>query len=81
MSTLKDVEKEIGGPYNFDYTQSQTSQYAGIKHFVNDPPHKYRVYLRSKRVDEGFRKDLVGTLTKQSGLHASNALLLWLKAG
>lgn len=78
LATLQSIASEIGGSYSFDYTQVQTAQYAGIKHFVNDPPHKYRVYLRSKRVEDNFHNELRDTISKQPQLHASNALISWM---
>ena len=78
LSVLKDIEKEIGSGYDFDYTQSQTSQYAGIKHFVNDPPHKYRVYLKSRRVEDNFHVELRDMFKRQPSLHPSSALTRWL---
>lgn len=78
LDTLKEFEKEIGSQYNCDYTQAQTSEYAGIKHFVNDPPHKYRVYLKSKRVGDNFHIQLRQTIEKQPSLHPSPALQRWM---
>lgn len=78
LSVLKALENIIGNQYSYDYTQVQTSQYAGVKHFVNDPKHNYRVYLRSKRVEDGFRADFKDTLNRHVELSPSNALQTWL---
>lgn len=78
LNTLKDFETQIGGQYKCDYTQVQTSQYAGVKHFVNDPPHNYRVYLRSKRVEDNFHVEFREMFERQPGLHPSPALKRWM---
>jgi hypothetical protein len=61
-----------------DYTEVQKSQYAGIKHFVNEPKHKFRVYLKSKRVSETFAKDLLDLIRRTKTIHPSPALNTWL---
>ena len=78
LSSLKAIEADLGNNYDCDFTQVQTSQYAGIKHFVNDPPHKYRVYLKSKRVEDTFHSEFRQMCERQSGLHPSNALQRWM---
>lgn len=78
LKTLQAIAQELGPKYNPDFTQVQTSQYAGIKHFVDEPKHKYRVYLKSKRVEDGFLEDLKATIGRQPGLFASNALKRWI---
>jgi hypothetical protein len=80
LAALTDIEKTLGPKYACDYTQVQTSQYAGIKHFVKEPKHKYRVYLRSKRVDDEFPNKFRAMLDKQPNLHPSPALAYWLVA-
>lgn len=61
-----------------DYTEVQKAQYAGIKHFVNEPKHKFRVYLKSKRVSETFAKDLYDLIKRTKTIHPSAALETWL---
>lgn len=78
VTVLHEIETKLGSNYKCDFTQVQTSQYAGIKHFVNDPPHKYRVYLRSKRVEDNLHIELREMLKKQPSLHPSPALQKWL---
>jgi hypothetical protein len=78
LSVLQELEQIIGTQYSYNYTQVQTSQYAGVKHFVNEPKHKYRVYLRSKRVEDRFREDFNDTLKRQSHLNPSSALRIWM---
>lgn len=78
LSVLQAIAMEIGNSYSFDYTQVQTAQYAGIKHFVEEPKHKYRVYLKSKRVEDTFLDDLKSTMDRQKELYPSNALVSWM---
>ena len=78
LSKLQDIAKEFGPNYTPDYTQVQTSQYAGIKHFVNEPKHKYRIYLRSKRVEDNFLEEFKKTIARLKDLHPSVALQQWL---
>ena len=78
LAKLQAIAQELGSNYTPDYTQVQTSQYAGIKHFVDEPKHKYRVYLRSKRVEDTFLEELKSTLSRQKQLYPSNALKRWI---
>ncbi len=78
LNALKNLENDIGTQYEYDYTQVQTSQYAGVKFFVNEPKHKYRVYLKSKRVDDNFHVELRETIKRQPSLHPSPALRRWM---
>lgn len=78
LSKLQVIAQELGSKYTPDFTQVQTSQYAGIKHFVDEPKHKYRVYLKSKRVEDGFLDELKATIDRQPGLFASAALQRWM---
>lgn len=78
LKKLQEIATELGSMYSPDYTQVQTSQYAGIKHFVDEPKHKYRVYLKSKRVEDNFHNELKNTIDRQKELHPSNALQSWM---
>jgi hypothetical protein len=62
---------------NVDYTEVQKSQFAGIKYFVNEPKYKFRIYLRSKRVESSLSKELKEFFKKQNSLNPSKALNLW----
>jgi hypothetical protein len=78
LSVLQALESIIGTHYSYDYTQVQTSEYAGVKLFVNDPPNKYRVYLKSRRVSDTFVDELKELLQRTPTLHPSTALKSWL---
>lgn len=62
-----------------DYTQVETSGYVGIKTFVNEPKHKYRVYFKSKRVDDGVKESISKILSTNKDLRPGPALTQWLK--
>lgn len=71
----------IGAPV--DYTIVDESVPQGTKYFVNQPKYKFRLYLKAKRVPEGFSDRLAsffkryeGTSTKMS---LSPSLKQWLK--
>ena len=70
--------KKLGDFVQVDITECITSQYSGVKYFVNEPKHKYRVYLRSVMVDPQFIENLKDTLSKNSSLFPSKALNQWL---
>jgi len=78
LQTLKDIQTELGGEYSCDYTQVQTSEYSGVKHFVGEPKHKYRVYLKSRKVEETFSRELQSLFKRTPSLHPSNSLSIWL---
>ena len=59
------------------YTEVQKSQFSGIKYFARDPKHKYRVYLKSRRVPENFIDELKDLFTKVKNLYPSPALNSW----
>ena len=78
LQLLKDIEK-IDPTLEYDYTEVKTSQFAGVKHFVKEPKHKYRVYLKSRRVEGEFAKDMLDLINRSSDLEPSDALRIWLK--
>lgn len=51
----------------------------GIKLFVNAPKFKYRVYLKTKRVEDEWKTDFLNFLNNQSGLNPCPALIKFLK--
>lgn len=79
LDLLKEIE-QFGTDVPVDYTEVQTSQYAGVKQFVNEPAHKFRIYLRSKRVkDQSFLKDFNDLLERSPSLHPSPTFNRWIK--
>ena len=74
LLTLKNL-----GLVTVKITEVQLEQFAGTKYYVNEPKHKYRIYLKSKYIEErNFIKDLHDTIKKSKELVPSNALKIWL---
>lgn len=66
-----------------DFTEAKVSQFIGVKYFVNEPKHKFRVYLKSKRIDKTstFHAELNSLLERSEDLHPCPSLNEWLKDG
>lgn len=79
LQLLKTLD-DIG---NVDYTEVEDSIPTGVKYFTNDPKYKYRVYLKSKRVDDKFKDDLKRFIDRYNKTDTvivpSNALNNWLQ--
>jgi hypothetical protein len=60
------------------FTQVQKSNFTGVKHFVREPKHKYRVYMKSRRIESGFIQEWKELLDRIDGLHPSPGLRYWL---
>ena len=75
LNTLQNLSTSL----EIDYTQVHKSEFIGVKVFVNEPKHKYRVYLKSKRVESEFAKDLHELFKRATGLYPSIALKYWAK--
>lgn len=74
LLTLKEVCNDI------KITEAQVEEFSGIKYYVNEPKHKYRIYLKSAHIkDKNFINDLADTLKKSQDLVASKSLISWLK--
>jgi hypothetical protein len=77
LSLLKSAE-DIKSDIYYDYTQVQTSNFVGVKSFVKDPKHKFRVYFKAKRIENDFVKQLGELVKTNKGLYPSPALKAWL---
>ena len=78
LQELKDIVNYIPG-IEIDVTQSQISNFIGVKHFVRKPNHKFRVYLKSRRVEGTFAVDLNDMFKKNKSIYPSPALKHWAK--
>jgi len=76
LALLKSVE-DIKSDIHYDYTQVQTHNFVGVKAFVNDPEHKYRVYFKSKMNEGSFVKQLEDLLTRTKEIYPSPSLKYW----
>jgi hypothetical protein len=75
LNTLQELDRSL----LLEYTQVQTSKFLGVKYFVNEPNHPYRVYLKSKRVSDIFSNELNNLFSRSTSLHPSPALKHWAK--
>ncbi len=78
LQELRDIINHIPG-IEIDVTQSQISNFIGVKYFVRKPKHKFRIYLKSKRVEGTFAEDLHNMFKKNKSLYPSPALKHWAK--
>ena len=78
LSFLKTVEN-LKPELEYTYTQVQTNNFVGVKSFVNDPKHKFRVYLKSKLVKGDLVDQLDDLLKRTPSLYPCNSLTNWLK--
>jgi len=78
LAELQNIINYIPG-IEIDYTQVQKSDFIGVKHFVRQPKYKFRVYMKSKRIEGSFAVDLNNTFEKNKELHPSPALKHWAK--
>jgi hypothetical protein len=77
LKTLADIFD--GDMSKISITQAIPSDLVGVKTFVKEPKHKFRVYVRSKIVPEDFRKTFSKILkTNKKTLFPSNSFHDWL---
>jgi hypothetical protein len=74
LHTLKTIDPSL----LVEYTKVQKSNFAGVKHFVREPKYKYRVYMKSKRIEPGFVIEWKALLDRIDALHPSPGLQYWL---
>jgi len=77
LAYLKTLEA-LDASLEVDYTEVQKSEYVGVKHFVKEPKHKYRVYLKSRKIEQSFITDLKDLLKRTKGLYPSTSLTYWI---
>lgn len=77
LSFLKNIEN-IKPELDYDYTEVQTNNFVGVKSFVKEPKHKFRVYLKSKIVKGDLVEQLDNLLKRTPSLYPSNSLKYWL---
>lgn len=73
----------IAGAEAVDYTEVDTTIPTGVKYFVKTPKYNYRIYLKSKRVNDKFISDLNRFIERYTNTDTvivpSKALKKWLK--
>jgi hypothetical protein len=82
LQLLKTLE-QISPGTTVDYTEVDQSIPQGTKYYVKQPKHNYRVYLKSKRVSDEWKKSLSRFFDRYKDSDTvvvpSNALDWWLK--
>lgn len=64
-----------------DYTEVRLGNELNVKYFVKEPAHKFRIYLKSKRVDPSFKDKMNSIIANNSTtLFPSDAFQRWLKS-
>jgi hypothetical protein len=58
LNLLKELENVAPGIGTIDYTEVDQSIPQGTKYYVKKPPHNYRVYVKSKRIEESTKDGL-----------------------
>jgi len=77
LQTLADIFD--GDMSQITFTEAVAAEILGVKTFVKEPKHKFRVYIRSKIVPEEFRKNFAKILkTNKKTLFPSNSFHDWL---
>ena len=83
LKTLEDLSPSV--KHLISYTIADASVPDGVKHFAKEPKHKYRVYLKSMRLDPGkltFHDDLKDFINRykgtQSEMFPGGSLKKWL---
>ena len=78
LELLKSLDN-LGNGLKVDYIQVQTSKFVGVKSFMKEPKHKYRVYLKTKLVEGSLIGDLYDLINKTPELYPSESLKYWLR--
>lgn len=75
--------RNIAGPEHVNFTEIVDIAPTGVKTFVKQPKHNYRVYLKSKRVKANFKDELSEFINRYKNTKTvivpSDALRQWLK--
>lgn len=77
---LLKLAKTINPESGCDYSEAKVTTFVGVKTFVNEPKHKYRVYFKSKMIENGFVPQLSDLLNRSPGMHPSESLKYWLRS-
>lgn len=77
LKTLSVIDPDL----KLTVTEAKTTEYAGVKYFVNEPKHKFRVYMSGARVDNNLYTELTNFLKSQKNLYLSNSFKRWVAHG
>ena len=77
LQTLYDIFD--GDTDKVTITEARCNDFVGVKTFVNEPKHKFRVYMRNKVVNNDFRLGVKNILkTNKKSLFPSPSFKYWL---
>lgn len=83
MDLLRTIEKIGPQISKIDYTEVDQAIPQGTKYYVEQPPHNYRVYLKSKAIDPKVKADLLKFINRYKGtgtvIVPSGAFSRWLE--
>ncbi len=63
---------------NCEFSKAETTGFEGVKYFKNEPPHNYRIYLKTRKYTDEEKSNLCDLLIKSNILFPSPALHKWL---
>lgn len=78
LPTLKTIEA-IDPSLDYTYTEAKVSVFSGTKYFINKPEYQYRIYLRSRRVEQSYIDNMISMLSNSKSLYPSKSLSKWLE--
>jgi hypothetical protein len=78
LALLK-LSEAINPHSEYDYTEAQVTTFVGVKTFVSEPKHKYRVYFKSKIIESDFVIQLYDLIKRSPEMHPSYSLKCWLR--
>lgn len=75
LKSLKTLGKEV----SIEYTEvKNVLTYVGTKTFIREPKHKFRIHLKSIKVDNSVLDNLRSMITNNTSLYPSQAFEYWL---
>ena len=74
LRTLENLESGLA----VDYTEAKIGEFIGVKYFVKEPKHKYRVYFKSRMIEGTFVEQIRDLINRTKELHPSDSLKHWL---
>lgn len=78
LELLRTLEN-LGPGLTVDYTEAKIGEFIGVKYFVKEPKHKYRVYFKSRMIEGKFVVQIRDLISRTKELHPSDSLKHWLR--
>lgn len=77
LNLLLDI-KNWDTDINVEFVEVKIGPYIGVKYFSKEPKNKFRVYMKSKKVDEATVQEFVELFKTNSNLKPSKSFTKWL---